>query len=171
MKRAERFCRFIDLINEWSGRIVALTVLPMLFMVGLDVTLRYIFNKPTIWVWDVNIQILAVMGVIGAGYTLLHKGHVVIDVLVTRLSAKKRAVFNLITTPLFFIGCGFLLWKVILSAIVSIQSKEVYTSVFSPPLYPLRVMIVVGVFLLLLQAIANFIRDLNTVIDSKEVSL
>ncbi|MFC1967713.1 TRAP transporter small permease subunit [Chloroflexota bacterium] len=167
MKRAELFCRGVDTVNEWVGKIVAWAILPMVLMATLEVVLRYIVNKPTIWVWDVNIQVLAVVGTMGAGYTLLQKGHITIDIMVSRFSPRVRSILNLITSQFFFFSLGILLWKLVLKASYSIQSRELFTSVFEPPLYPLRAIIAVGVLLLLLQGIVKFIRDLNVVIQPK----
>ncbi|MFC1967743.1 TRAP transporter small permease subunit [Chloroflexota bacterium] len=167
MRRAELFCDAVDRVNDWVGKVVAWAIIPMVLMVTLDVVLRYIFNKPTIWVWDINIQVLAVIGALGAGYVLLQKGHVTIDIVVSRFSTRVNAILNLVTSQLFFFSIGILLWKVVIRALDSVQSREVYEGIFSPPLYPVRVIIAVGVLLLLLQAVAKFIRDLNVAIYPK----
>jgi len=60
-----------------------------------------------------------------------------------------------------------LVWKVGVSAWNSVQVKEVYNTIFEPPLYPLRVVIVIGVFLLLIQGVVKFIRDLSIVVYSR----
>ena len=170
MKKAEAFCRRVDAVNHWAGKIVAWAVVPMMVFIIIEVTLRYIFNNPTIWVWDVNVQLLALIAIMGSGYTLLHGGHVSMDVLAVRLSARRRAILDLIISLLFFFCIGVLVWKVGVSAWNSVQAREVYNTIFGPPLYPLRVVIVVGVALLLLQGIVKFIRDLSVVIYSRGAS-
>lgn len=167
MKRAEAFCQCIDAINKWTGKIVAWTVVPMTTLVVIDVTLRYIFNRPTIWVWDINVQLLAVIGAMGMGYTLLQGGHIGVDIIVTGMSRRKRAFLDLFTSLLFFCGIGVMMWKLSLAAGNSIRIRETINSVFAPPLYPLKVVIAIGIALLLLQGIARFIRDFNIAVTSK----
>ena len=170
MKKADAFCQRVDSINSWAGKIVAWAVIPIMVFIVIEVVLRYVFNNPTIWVWDVNVQLLALIAIMGSGYTLLQGGHVSMDVLAIRLSPRKRAILDLVTSLLFFFCIGILLWKVGVSAANSIRMKEVYNTIFAPPLYPLRVVIVIGVALLVLQGIVKFIRDLNVVIYSRGAS-
>jgi len=171
MSKAEVFCRGVDRLSNWCGKVVSVIVVIMVVTIMFEVLMRYVFNKPTIWVWDINLQLLAVIGVMGASYALLNKGHVTIDLLTTRFSEKMKAILHLVASPFFFLFLGLLLWKVISKALISIDAKEVYASVFAPPLYPLRVLIVIGIILLILQAIADFIRDVKAVADSKSGAL
>jgi TRAP-type mannitol/chloroaromatic compound transport system permease small subunit len=67
---------------------------------------------------------------------------------------------DLSTFLLFFFAIGILLWQSASAALVSVQTGERYSSYFAPPIYPLKIIIVLGVFLLLLQGIVKFIRDL-----------
>ena len=131
----------------------------------MHVILRYVFNRPTIWAWDVNVQLLGLLGVMGAGYTLLHRGHVGVDVLAEHLSPRARMILELIMSLFFFLAVGVLVWVVGRGAWTSLQVKEVYTSFWSPPLYPFKVVVVIGVLFLLLQGIVKFIRDLSTFIE------
>ena len=87
-----------------------------------------------------------------------------------RLSLRRRAVLDLITSLFFFLAIGVMLWKESLVAWTSVQKQEALLSVFSPPIYPLKVFIALGVLLLLLQGLAKFIRDLNTAIYSRGTS-
>jgi TRAP-type mannitol/chloroaromatic compound transport system permease small subunit len=157
------FCRFIDSLNERVGKISGWLIFPLTILVTYDVTLRYVFNRPTVWAWDINIQLLGALVVLGGGYTLLHDGHIGVDALVIHLSPRWRALVDLITSAFFFFGIGVLLWKSASDAWSSLQIREVYSSVFAPPIYPFKVLMVVGILLLLLQGVAKFIRDLITV--------
>ncbi len=159
---AETFCKLIDTINEWSGRIAAWLFIPLTIGVTVDVFTRYVLNKPWFYL-DINVQIMGTLVLLGAGYCLLHGKHIEMDMFVTRLSPRKRAIMRLILYPLFFVGVGVLLWKVTVAAMDSLRLHERYTSAFGPPIYPYKVIIVIGVLLLLLQGISIYIRDLKTV--------
>jgi len=160
MKSIESFCGKIETINTWVNRIFAWLLIPLTLLVTMEVILRYVFIKPTIWVWDVNIQLLGVLAVMGGGYALLHGSHVAVDVLATRLHPRKRAVLNLITSVFFFAAVGVILWQTILGAWSSWLIKETTVSFFAPPIYPFKWIMVAGVTLLLLQGFVKFLRDL-----------
>ena len=161
-KVRERFCRGVDIVNEWTGKTVRWLIIPLTLIVVIEVTLRYVFNRPTIWAWDINVQLLGAMVILAGGYTLLQGGFISVDVFSTRLSPRARAITELATAVLFFISIIVLLWKTADAAWESMLIRETMMSYFRPPIYPFRVLMVVGVFLLLLQGIAKFIRDLGT---------
>jgi len=158
------FLHWIDKTNEWVGKIAAWLVLPLVLFTVMEVVLRYIFNNPTVWAWDVNIQLMLVFIALGGGYALLYGTHVSVDVIVTRLSLRGRALIDLITGPVFFTAICLLLWQVLLYTLNSVLIREHYTSTWSPPIYPGKVLMAIGILLLLLQGIAKWIRDLMVVL-------
>jgi len=152
------------------GRIAGWLLIPLSFLVVFDVILRYVLNMPTIWVWDVGVQIQAAIVVLGGGYALLHKGHVSVDILIGKLSTRKRAALDTIMY-LFLVGSvAVLLWRLSISAQYALSIKEHWTSTWAPVVYPLKVLIVVGVGALLLQAIAGWIRSILILVRGDEVA-
>lgn len=160
----------IDALNDWSGRIAAGLIIPMVLIVTYDVIMRYLFNRPTVWAWDINVQLLGVSVALGGGYTLLHNGHIGVDVLVEGLARRKKALVDLLTSIFFFLGIGVLVWESGRVAWFSVQTREVDFTFFAPPVYPLKALIAIGFFLLFLQGIAKFIRDIVTVQSKEEKS-
>lgn len=156
------FCSKIDRLNEWVGKTSQWLIIPLTSIVTLDVILRYVFGRPTLWAWDINVMLLGALGVLSGGYILLHKGHVMVDVLVIRLSPRKRAIVELCTCPFFLLGVGMLLWQWVPEASQSLETREKYTSVFMPPIYPLKIVIVLGIVILFLQGVVDIIRNIST---------
>lgn len=155
-----KFCDTVDNVVEWTGKMVGWLIFPLCFLVFYDVLLRYIFNRPTVWAWDINVQFLGAMVAIGGAYCLLHNGHVGVDVITTLLSRKKQIIVELVTSLFFFLGSGVLLWSGLQQAAISVKTREVDYTFFAPPLYPLKVLIAVGFFLLFLEGISKFIRNI-----------
>ena len=54
-----RYCIIIGKINLFLGKVLQWTILPISAIVMFEVIARYVFNRPTIWAWDVNVQLLA----------------------------------------------------------------------------------------------------------------
>ncbi len=167
MRKAEAFARTIDTINGRVGRVASYLVLPLLAITLMEVILRYVFNKPTTWGWDVNIQVLAGLTLLGAGYTLLKQGHIIIDIFTGRLSPRKRAILDMATALLFFFGIGALVYQGSLSGWHSVETRELYTSVWNPPIYYIKMVIPIGAALLFFQGLSKFIRDLNIALHGK----
>lgn len=154
----------IDIINEWMGKIAGLLVIPMVFISVMDVILRYAFDNPTVWAWDVNVQILGALVALGGGYALLHNTHVSVDLLVSRLLPKRRALVDITTFPIFLTCFVLLLWRVAIDAGQSVLAMEVSISSWGPPVYPLKMAIVLGITAMIFQGIAHFMRNLCIVL-------
>ena len=156
----EALCRHIDGVNARVGRAISFLFIALTIIVVMEVVLRYCFNSPTIWAWDINIQIAAFVIALGAGYALLHHDHVIVDVIVGHFPPRVRAIIDMLTALIFFFGVGMLLYLAIGEAKISIVTGEKLTSLLEPPLGPIRALIAFGILLLLLQGLAKFIRDL-----------
>lgn len=159
-KMLKHFCDRIEWVNEWVGRIMAWLILPLCLLVTYDVILRYIFNRPTVWAWDVNVQFLGAMVAIGGSYALISKGHIGVDVIVTGLSKRKQIIIELITSFFFFLGVITLIWIGVEQAWFSVKTKEVDFTFFAPPVYHLKVIIAIGFILLFLQGLVGLIRNI-----------
>lgn len=158
----------IDAMSEWTGRIVAWTILIMVGFVILEVLLRRFFSRPTIWSFEVTVHLYAFYFMILAGHALLHNSHVSVDVFYSTFGERTKAFVDVLTYLIFFFPfVSILLYFGIKYAASSWAIKETSGSVFSPPLYPLKTVIPVAALMLLLQGLAIFIRRLNIAIRGK----
>ncbi|MGE0653615.1 MAG: TRAP transporter small permease subunit [Alphaproteobacteria bacterium] len=97
--------RVINGINEGIGRAVAWTALALVATQFLAVVLRYVFGMGWIWVEETIVYLHATLFMAGAAYTLLHDGHVRVDVFYREATARDRARVDLL-------GTVFFLWPV-----------------------------------------------------------
>ncbi|MBS3918635.1 MAG: TRAP transporter small permease subunit [Deltaproteobacteria bacterium] len=170
MERIKTLLRIIDFISEWIGKMVSFLVIVIIGVTIWEVVLRYVFNAPTIWAFDAAYLIFGAYGVLGGAYTLYLRGHVNVDILYGRLSLRRRAIVDLVTSIFFFLFCGLLLWKGGEMAWDSLKIMERGSSAWNPPIYPIKLTIPLGAFLLLIQGVAKFIRDLMMAATGKEVA-
>lgn len=162
--------KIIDSISEWTGRIFSCVILVLMALVVLEVIMRRILSRPTIWNFEVTIQLYAFFFMIVAAYALLHKSHVAVDILYQRFSRRTQSILDVITYLVFFFPfISILLYKGIEYAASSWAVKEKSWSVFAPPLYPIKTLIPVMAFLLLLQGLAIFVRRLHLAITGEEL--
>lgn len=110
----------IDCINRMSGRAIAWTALALVLVQFLVVLLRYVFSIGFIWMQESVLYFHGLLFMIGAGYTLLHEGHVRVDILYGSLSPRKRAIIDLVGSLGFLLPlCIFtfiLSWSYVLNA-------------------------------------------------------
>jgi len=161
----KKVLHFIDIVSEWTGRIFSWMIVVLTLLVVLEVVLRRFFGRPTIWNFEVTKQLYAFHFMIVSAYALLWKAHVAIDIIYERLSQKTKAICDVITYIIFFFPfLSVWLYQGIKYAARSWAIYETSWSVFGPPLYPIKTVIPVTAFLLLIQGIAIFIRKLDVVI-------
>jgi TRAP-type mannitol/chloroaromatic compound transport system permease small subunit len=111
---------WIDRINEWTGRGVAWVTLGLVVIIFIDVVMRYIFNTSFVFTQEMEWHLFGFIFLIGAGYTLLHDGHVRVDIIYQRFGFRGQAWINLIGVILFLIpGCIMVIstsWKFVLNS-------------------------------------------------------
>jgi len=164
MLKLERMLCLIDSISEWSGKIIRWLIFPMMLVVVLGTVLRYGFNSPTVWAQETSQMLFGAFFLLGGACALRYREHVNMDIVYSRFPPRIRAIVDVFTAVLFFLVCGSLLWKGGEMAWFSVLKLEYSTSPWHQPLYPLRLVLPIAAFLILLQGLAKFIRDLNVAI-------
>lgn len=162
------FLYAVDNLNEWMGMVAAWLFIPLTLLIVYDVFLRYVLNAPTIWAWDVNVQLMGAFVALGGGYTLLHGGHVCVDILTSKMPSRKKAILDASTSLLSIFGLAILFWRVSIYAWQAVITQEHFTSTWYPPIYPLKVIIALGIGAMFLQAIATFLRQIKNVYTERE---
>lgn len=156
MNFINKLCKFIDRINEWVGRGVAWVALILVLVVFTDVVMRYVFSISFVFVQELHWHLFSFIFLIGAGYTLLHDGHVRVDIFYQRLSRKGRAWINLIGVLVFLIpGCLLVIitsWKFVMNSFNILEGSPDPGGI--PYRFILKSTIPVGFALLLLQGIS-----------------
>jgi TRAP-type mannitol/chloroaromatic compound transport system permease small subunit len=154
----------IDNISNWIGKVVSFLIIALTFLICIEVVARYLLNRPTIWAQETSGMLMGAYIIFGGAYTLYTGGHVNMDVVYGHLTQKKKALIDVITFWLFLLFCGGLLWMGGDSAWRALRNLEHSGSLWNPPIYPFKLILPIGVFLLLLQGLAKFVRDTITLV-------
>jgi len=156
---ADRYCDLVDRVNSWVGRFWALAIFAVTLAVLYEVISRGAFGQATLWSNETTIYLSAVAYLIGGGYALAHRRHVRIDLIYERLSPKARASLDVFTFIFFVVYAGALIWVGATMGWTSFQQGEGTGTPWNPPIWPVKLAIPVAAVLLLLQGIANLLRD------------
>jgi TRAP-type mannitol/chloroaromatic compound transport system permease small subunit len=156
-----KIIRVIDSISAWSGKIVCWLVLIFTVVLGYEIVMRYVFNAPTKWAFDISYMLGGTYFWLGEGYTLYKKKHVRIDIFYRKFSVRRQALVDIFFSLIFFFPLwGLLLYELIpyvyLSWITDERSMQGY---WMPILYPFKTVMPLGVALLLLQGVAELMRS------------
>lgn len=159
MEKMTKWLRIVDSLSDWTGKAVSYLIIILALVVAYEVAARYIFRSPTVWVHEMSGMLFGTFIIIGGAYTFSKGGHVNMDIIYAGFSPRVRALLDVITFSLSLAFVGILLWKGGRAAWNSILLLEHDSTQWGPPLYPFRLMLPLGAFLLLLQMVAKFIRD------------
>ena len=154
--------RFIDRVSYWSGTITSFLIYAMLGSLLIEVIARYAFNSPTSWAHDVATYSFGAYFMLGAAYALRSGRMISVDIIFGRLSRRNQAIVNSLTFIFFLSVCYVLIWQSGHDALLSWNARErsIY-STWGPPLYPLKMVVPIATFMLLLQGVANVIREVT----------
>ena len=149
----------IDGISIWSGKIFSFLVILAAVVVVVEVVLRYAFDSPTKYGLELTIFLCSVLYVMGGAWVYRLNEHVSIDLFYRKWSPKTRAIIDLLLLPLLIVFCGMLVWKGGAWTLQAFTSGETSVSVWAPIIWPIRLLIPLSSFLILLQAISRVVRD------------
>ena len=154
-----RVIRGIDSISEWSGRIAAWLVIPLIGVMSWEILVRKV-AQPTFWAFDLSYMLYGALFMLGAAYTLYRGSHIRTDFLYQTWPVKVQAsVDGFCYLFLFFPGMAIFLWLSTDWAILSWERQErAMASAWMPALYPLKTVLPVAIALLLLQGVAEFLK-------------
>ncbi|XKE45684.1 TRAP transporter small permease subunit [Halomonas organivorans] len=90
----------LDSLSEWLGRSLSWLILLMMLIQFLIVVLRYVFSVNSIPMQESVMYMHATVFMLAAGYTLRHDGHVRVDIFYRGMTAKRKALVDLLGTLL-----------------------------------------------------------------------
>lgn len=112
MNALTRLAGWIDTLNEHVGRVVSLLALLMVLVQFIVVLQRYVFGIGSIWMQESIVYMHSFLFMLVAGYTLLHNGHVRVDVFYRTMSPRSKAWVDLLGTIFLIWPLCYLIFKV-----------------------------------------------------------
>jgi TRAP-type mannitol/chloroaromatic compound transport system permease small subunit len=159
-KLVKIYVRYIDAANQAVGKFSMYLVFAMMGILLFESISRTILNLPHIWVVETAQFLMAAYYLLGGGYSMILDGHVRMDLLYGRWSAKRRAMADAMTASLLIFYLVFLLTGGISSVKYAVKYGQVNYTPWAPPLAPIKIIMTIGIVLMLLQVIATFFKDL-----------
>jgi TRAP-type mannitol/chloroaromatic compound transport system permease small subunit len=149
----------IDGISDWTGRVFCWLVIPLTVLICYEVFTRRVLGAPTIWTFELSNFLYGAHFMLVSAYGLLRKSHVCIDLFVMRGSKRTAQILDLTCYfVLFFPFIIMVLYHGVDFAKDSWANWETSWSTWAPPLYPIKTVIPVTAFLLLIQGISEVIK-------------
>ncbi|PHN02607.1 hypothetical protein CRP01_30900 [Flavilitoribacter nigricans DSM 23189 = NBRC 102662] len=161
MQGLQKIVDGINRINERIGRAVSWLTTGLVVLVVTDVIFRYLFNTTKAWTIELEWHLFALIFLLGSGYAFKHDRHVRVDLFYSRFGKRDQAMVNLVGGLIFLVPwCILVIYSSWGYAMQSFRIGEGSPDPGGlPALYVIKFGITVGVFLLLLQGIANILQS------------
>jgi TRAP-type mannitol/chloroaromatic compound transport system permease small subunit len=160
-----RIISTIDAISEWTGRISSWLVMLLVAITIYDVSMRWAFSIGSVALQELEWHLFAAMFLLGAAYTLKHDGHVRVDILYQSNWAgpRYRAWVDFLGSLLFLIPFCLL---IMYSSRYFVYNAYAQGEISPDPgglhyRWLIKAMIPLGFGLLLLQGVAEMLRNLQ----------
>ena len=155
-----RFIYSIESLSIWVGRAFGWCILILTFSVSYEVFVRYVLNAPTVWVFDMMVQMYGALFLMAGPYALAQDTHVRGDVIYRLLPVRWQARIDFTLYLLFlFPGMLALFWFGWEIAADSWRYKEVsWNSPARIQIYFFKTLIPVAGVLMFVQGIAELLR-------------
>ncbi|MFC1964699.1 TRAP transporter small permease subunit [Chloroflexota bacterium] len=151
---------FISKVSENIGKAVAVVLVLIVVVMVTEVAGRYLFNHPFAWTNEIVTYFFALLVLPAGAWALVDDSHIRVDVLYGLLSPRKKAIINAVMSPLFIIFAGGLLWSSSAAFGRSLETLELSGTMWNVPLYPVKMLVPIGAFLLLIQGLVKLGRDI-----------
>jgi len=163
------FLFFIDRLSAWTGKAFGWCILILTFATTYEVFVRYVLRAPTSWAFDISYIMYGTLFMMAGGYALSRNSHVRGDFVYRLWPPRIQAGIEFTLYFLFFYP-GVL--ALIYAGVIYATESWGYLpygpagpigeiSINSPagvPIFPLKTILPVAAFILLLQGIAETIR-------------
>ena len=170
MKYIIQVIKIIDKISEITGKIASSFIIIMVILHFQEVILRYIFQRPTTWSWEIATYLYGANFILAGAWALKQGRHVRTDFVFGRLSPKWQAIVDLSTfCTIFLLFIGLIGFFAIRSAINSTVILETSYTMSPIPIWPLKIVIAYGFTILFLQGLAKITRDIIFLVKGENI--
>ncbi|MEM9442728.1 MAG: TRAP transporter small permease subunit, partial [Pseudomonadota bacterium] len=151
------YVRLVDRLNRRIGRIVMYGIFVMMAIL-LWSSLSKTFFLPSLWTLEMAQFAMVSYYILGGPYSIQLGTNVRMDLLYGNWSPTRKAWFDAFTVCFLIFYLGVLLYGGLSSTSYSLQYGERSATAWRPYMWPIKIIMCVGITLMLLQAIAELIR-------------
>ena len=155
----KRFVLTVDKVNYVVGR-ASMYIIYLMIGVLFYSSITKTFFHPALWTYEVAQFMMVAYYLLGGAYSIQLNGHVRMDLLYGSRKERTKNKWDTVTSLFMILFLVELIYGSISSLDYAIQYNERSYSSWRPYMWPIKVVMLIGLVLTLLQAIAQFFKDL-----------
>ncbi len=162
-----KIAKSIETFITKQGEITSMLIFPLLGVVIYEVIMRYGFNSPTTWAFEATAFLYGMHYMFGISFTDVKNGHVRVDIFSSLAPKKIQAALGALTTLIFLLPVMiFMTYSSFTFAWTSLQGLEKNPTSWAPIIFPFKFVMAFCFLFLLLQGVANLIKDLQVLFNN-----
>ncbi len=154
-----KYVRTVDRMNRGIGRFAMYLIFAMMGIL-LYSSIAKTFFVPPLWTLETAQFLMVAYYLLGGAYSLQMGEHVRMDLLYGGWTDRTRAFVDSFTVLLLIFYLVILFYGGLSSTSYALEYGERSHSAWRPYMAPIKIIMTIGVFMMLLQAIASMIRSI-----------
>lgn len=154
------YVKGVDYISTKFGRLAMYAIFLMMGTLLLNAFTRNVLNIPLSWCIEMAQFTMTAYYIVGGPYSMQMDDHVRMDLIYDRYSDKTKARIDAFTSIFLVFYLVVLLIGSVSSTMYAIEYDQHKFSQWNPSMIPIKVIMVFGISLMLLQAISMFFKDI-----------
>ena len=152
----------IDWLNRLLGERLCYLYLAAVVVTAYEVVMRYLFDAPTIWAFELTILLCAICYLLSGGFVTLQHKHIAITSVYDLMPARIRWWLDLSAILTGILAMGLLVWAAWRPAVLAVTIVERTGSAWnSPSPAIIKPLIAIGALLIVLQLLVQLYRHLT----------
>jgi TRAP-type C4-dicarboxylate transport system permease small subunit len=152
----------IDWLNRLLGERLCYLYLAAVMITAYEVVMRYLFDAPTIWAFELTILLCAICYLLSGGYVTAQRKHIAITSVYDLMPARIRWWLDLLALLTGILSMGLLVWAAWRPAVLAVRIVERTGSAWnSPSPAIIKPLIAIGAGLIVLQLLVQLYRHLT----------
>jgi TRAP-type mannitol/chloroaromatic compound transport system permease small subunit len=155
--------RFADMVDRFNARVgrAAMYLLFVLMGVLAWSSISKAAGAPSLWTLEMAQFVMVAYYVLGGAWAWQNGAHVRMDLFYAPLPPRRKAWIDAVTVLAVGLYLGVMLWGAVDSAVYSLTYGERSPTAWRPYLWPIKLILVAGFAMMLMQALASLIRDID----------
>ena len=154
------YVKYVDYTSKKFGRLSMYLIFLMIGTLLLGAITRNILNFPLSWTVEMAQFTITAYYILGGPYSMQMDDHVRMDLIYGLYSEKTKAKIDVFTNIFLLVYLIVLLIGAISSTQYAIEYGQRKFSQWNPSMIPIKIIMTFGIFLMILQTISTFFKDL-----------
>lgn len=142
---------YFDKLNDFLAVLADICLVVLMLLITTEVVMRYLFRSPIEGAVEAQQIILIVICFLGASWVLKKDQHIVLDVVINRLSQRHLALMKTVTGFVGAIVCLITAWYGLVAGIDYTIRGIMTSGMLNFPKGPILVLIAIGFFFMFIQ--------------------